>query len=406
MIAQLLAGPEIGSKDVDDREQQACIAGQTVEVAGRACTLRVSARLAAFADHWPRSDRPSAGACQVFQCADLLEIWLDTVGAARGTRPIFVGLFDEAGDPMMLLPLGIERKRGGRELGFLDGGVSDYNQPVLFPGAASIDAEAWTRTWAAIVRAIPPFDVAVFEKVVASCGGLPNPLLHFGGSASDEAGHAMSLPTSTAELEARLPRRSVNKRKLKQLSAHGPVALEVAASEAEAQAFLDAVVANKARQYERTGVRGFDHPGMRDYYAEATRRLPRPMGVHVSALTCGGEIVACHWGLIRNDRFYMLLTAYAQDWSRYSPGTLLHNALIRWCRERGLERFDFGIGNEPYKAEYCDERIPLYRSEIPNGPAGRVHLAASRTLTRLRATGLWQRLRPIKWAIIRRLRGG
>ena len=114
MIAQPLAGVEIGASRSKLRELHQGVKRNAVEVGGRLCTVLASDSLAAFAEHWPLSDRPDGAACHVFQCADLLEVWLDTVGAARRTRPVFVGLFDEAGRPMLLLALGIESKRGGR----------------------------------------------------------------------------------------------------------------------------------------------------------------------------------------------------------------------------------------------------------------------------------------------------
>lgn len=353
-----------------------------------------------FAGHWPRSRQMGDAACHVFQCAEVIEVWLDTLGRARGTRPVFVGVYDAAHRPIMLLALGIERRRGSRVLSFLDGTVFDYNQPIVFPTASSIDAADRSMIWPAIVRALPPFDAVVLDKLPERVGGLPNFLVQLGAVPTGQSGHAMSLVGSGSELEARLPYRKVRNRLRRQLSSLGPVAFRVAASAPEAEALLRQVFALKAQQFRRTRVPGFGLPGKREFYVAATRLLACPETVHVSALTVGDATIACQWGLVLHGRFYLLLTAYDEAWKRFSPGALHHEALIRWCHARGMSSFDFGIGDEAYKAGYCDSSMPLYRLELPMSVMGRTYLATERLLIRLRATRAWKRLRPLKWGIV------
>ena len=67
-------------------------------------------------------------------------------------------------------------------------------------------------------------------------------------------------------------------------------------------------------------------------------------------------------------------------------------------------RFDFGIGDEAYKDEYCDVVLPLHVAVLPRTLRGRLFLAGGRGLDRLRASGPWQRVRPYKWVVLRALR--
>lgn len=370
----------------------------------RPFAVSASETLERFAGHWPRSDRLGNATCHIFQCADLIEVWLDTIGKARRTRPVFVGVYDAADRPALLLGLGIELRWGARVLSFLDGTVSDYNQPVVFPAAAAISEAAWSRIWPRILRTIPPFDVAEFDKMPGSIGTLPNPLLHLGAASTAGAGHAMTLPGSLPDLETKLPHRRGRNRLLRQLTTLGPVEFKVASTTTEAEIMLRTVVALKARQYEKSRVPGFDLPGARDFYHAVTRRIPCPGTAHVSALTVGDAVIACHWGLVLEGRFYLLLTAYDERWRRFSPGAHLHDELIRWCHAHGIMSFDFGIGDEAYKADYCDTRVLLHRVQVTLGRTGRAYLAAGRILAWLRATRAWRALRPLKWDIIRGLR--
>lgn len=368
--------------------------------------VRVADNLSAFPD-WPRSSDAGPARCHVFQCADILEVWLDTIGKARRVEAVFIGIDDEAGQTVMLLPLGIERVRGIRVLGFLDGTVVDYSQPVLFPAASRLDAAAMARLWPQIQSALPNFDVAVFDKMPMEVGGQANPMMHLGVVSMPESGHVMSLTGTADEIEKRIPVSKRHGRYLRQFAREHDVVLEVANSLDRGRRFLDDMIENKARKFHETRVPGFEVPGKRAFYVEATRRLPNLAPIHLSAIRAGDVVVASHWGLVFGDRFYFLMTAHAGgEWRKFSPGRILNDALIRWCHTHGYRWFDFGIGDEAYKDEYCDVVIPLHVAVIPVTLLGRLFVASGAVLNRLRASRLWQRLRPYKWVLRRALKGG
>lgn len=305
---------------------------------------------------------------------------------------------------MVLLPLGIERHCGVRVLSLLDGTVVDYNQPVLFQAARAIDAAAWSEIWAMIVRALPAFDAAIFDKMPERVGALTNSLVPPGSVPLPHSGHCMGLVGSGADIEVRLPHRKDRARLRRRLCERGPITFEVAESAAEAVTFLQQVLAGKARQFARTRVPGFEVPGKRAFYLAATQRLACPGTVHVSASRVGDAIVACHWGLVLGGRFYLILTTYDANWKRFSPGAMHHEALIRWCHARGMTAFDFGVGDEAYKGDYCDTRIPLHRVEIGLSRRGRAYLAVERGMAWMRGTSVWGLLRPLKWIVVRAVR--
>ena len=371
-----------------------------------ALPLRVSVATRLDAEPgWPTTDAMGEARCHVFQCADVIAVWLDTIGAARRVRPVFVAVRDAAGRPLMLIPFGIERRGGVRVLGFLDGTVVDYSTPVLFPASAGLDRAAMLRVWAEIAAAVPPHDVALLDKLPERVGDLANPLMHLATARMPESGHVMSLPEARDALEARIPVSKRHVRYQKQLARDHAVGLAVADSPEEARRFLADMVENKSRKFDETRVPGFEVPGKLAFYQVATERLPNLAPVHLSAVRAGTEVIASHWGLVQGDRFYFLMTAYAGGaWRKFSPGRILNDELIRWCHARGYRWFDFGIGDEAYKDEYCDVVLPLHVAVLPRTLRGRLSLAAGRGLDRLRASRLWQRVRPYKWVVLRALR--
>ena len=83
--------------------------------------------------------------------------------------------------------------------------------------------------------------------------------------------------------------------------------------------------------------------------------------------------------------------AYREESARLSPGTVLGMAMFRAAIDDDrVERIDYGLGDEPYKAEWMDERHMLWRIEAfdprtPAGLAGAVRAAASSLVRRLRS---------------------
>ena len=60
------------------------------------------------------------------------------------------------------------------------------------------------------------------------------------------------------------------------------------------------------------------------------------------------------------------------EFRNYSPGELLLANVIRMCCERGLEKFDLGIGDAAYKQVYCRDAEALFDSVIPVTVAGQL----------------------------------
>lgn len=344
--------------------------------------------------------------CHVFQLADVLEAWMDTIGARRGIEPLLVAVTDETGAPLMLLPFGIERRHGIRVLTFLDLHVSDYNVPVLFRATPAWTKDEVRALWSRIVAALPAFDLTQLEKMPELVGDKPNPLLHLGARRWPVSSHIAHLSSPWETFPSpRLKSASRNRKFYRQLEKLSPLTYEVARTQADASRTLDILMRQKARRFAETRVPGFEsHPGMEDFYREATARLLDKGVAVVAAIKSGDSVLAAQWGLRHGDSYYYLISGYeAGQWQKYSPGRILHEAMLRWCLENGVTIADFGIGDESYKLEYCDEHIALFEVERAMTMRASLHLLAHRTLAALRETSLWKAVRPYKWVLRRAL---
>ena len=386
-----------------ERTENSSAASSECQPSRKSVQIRVTSKLEDFADWWPRTDRLGAGLCYAFQCADILDIWRDTIGAARKIQTLFVAVLGEGERPQLLLPLGIERRHHMRVLTFLDDGVSDYNAPVVFPGAPELDFE---RIWQDLMRLLPPFDVAIFEKMPDDICGVLNPLMKLRVTNYSMSGHVTVLSGTWAEFAAhRLPRQRDTRRKRRRLAKLGSVVFAVAETHADYDKMFASMIRQKTRRYlETMGVDEFDRLGRRCYYTEATHRLAGQRTVHLSALKVDDQIVATHWGLVVDNRFYSLLPAYeGGEWSRYSPGRLLIENLIEWSFANRVEFFDFGVGDEKYKAEFQAHTLSLYRCILPVTMAGHIYAtvyeAANRTRLAMRNTKVGAMLKRLRIAV-------
>lgn len=365
----------------------------TDAVSGR---VRISRDFPDFASVWPRSDTPGATRCHAFQYADVLEVWLKTIGAARGVDPYFVVFHDERGEPRFAVALGIERRFGVRILTFLDGGVSDYNAPVVFANGAARPYPLHEFV-TLLARLLPPFDLVMFEKMPADVLGVPNPLVRPGMESHTPSGHVAALAGTWSDAAKRLPRAQDSRRKRRKLEAMGKLAFVVADDNASRTRLLDAMIRQKTRRYiETRGWDGFDRPGYRDYFRQMTERLAPSGAVHLSALTLDEKVIAAHWGMVCGTRFYSLMPSFDAECSRFSPGRLLLEHLFEWAYAHGIECFDFGIGDEAYKFEFRDSVLPLYRAVIPVTMAGSAYLFALNRKNALRASRAWTWLRALR----------
>lgn len=127
----------------------------------------------------------------------------------------------------------------------------------------------------------------------------------------------------------------------------GPVRFEL--DDPSPQVF-EACVAWKASQYVATGVQNM----FADPRNVALFRRLRERGVLlVSSLRAGDTLLAVHFGSSHDGRTTWWVPAYDPAWSKFSPGRLLLEELMKASHARGDREFDFLIGDEGYKFMYA-----------------------------------------------------
>ncbi len=359
--------------------------------------VQVSTDWAAVRDGWPAlADLGRGIEGFAFQTRDWIDAWFATLGRSGGAEPLFV-ILGEPTAPRAFLPFVVRRRHGLRVLEGFGDGTADYHAPLLAAGAAFGPAEA-EAIWSALARGRHAPDAVHLDKAVAEIRGAPNPLLAWGARPYPMSGHVARLDDPWSAWFDRHFGRETQKtlaRKRRKLGEFGPVETRFARDLPEALAWLNALIAGKAAQMQGAEVEnGLAGSATEAFYETLTRASGTEGPVRLYALTVGGTPIALQWGVAAGDRFTNLLTSYLEgDWTRFSPGLLLFRYLLEDCRAAGIRTFDFGIGDEGYKARFSDDPAIVLNSIVrARSLRGRGYAAAQSARHHLRNA------RSVRWA--------
>ena len=343
--------------------------------------------------------------CTAFQSFDWLATWQRHIGARNGVLPAIVVARDGEGTILFLLPLAVRPAGFARELTWLGSELCDYNAPLLAATFSTrIDAKHFMAMWENIARCLQDnprlhYDSIILTKMPETVGAQQNPMRHLGGTINASGAYLTHL-TGDWETYYTTKRSSATRRhdrsKRRRLAEFGEVKFVNPAGDSETLRTLDALMAQKARWFAHMGVVNlFAKPGYAEFYRAlasdpATRHL-----VHVSRLDVGATAAAVNLGLIYRDCYYHLLASYDDgEVSRFGPGAAHLHDLLHYAIDRGLRIFDFTIGDERYKRDWCDTELKLYDYIAPATWRGAFvampMLAAQRLKRRIKQT-------PVVW---------
>ncbi|MGK0437181.1 MAG: CelD/BcsL family acetyltransferase involved in cellulose biosynthesis [Paracoccaceae bacterium] len=336
----------------------------------------------------------------LFQSYSWQHCWYDKVGHTK-VEPRIIVVRQGSNATVLLLPLCIQRRRGLRELTFMGGLVTDYHAPMIAADWQPSEIE-FVALWQQIRLAVSGFDLVWFEKQPKLVNNVVNPLSRL-FQKEMALSHSLTLDAPWQELYQHKVSKRIradSRRQLKRLNEVGELKFEVEVTAERASQIIDKMIEQKRSRYKNMGVYDlFDEVGYQQFFTSLHQHWQAPGKVHISAFSVNDTIIATHWGLVDQARFYYLMPSYeAGDWAKFSAGRLLLEEMIQWSIDNGLQEFDFSFGDEAYKKSWCDVSTPLFLSVQANSILGKsAYLAWS----------LSEKLKSIKWlkALVQRVRG-
>jgi CelD/BcsL family acetyltransferase involved in cellulose biosynthesis len=311
-----------------------------------------------------------------FQSYSWLNHWYSKVGKPLENVIPQIVVLSSGNTTIAILPFGVRKKYSCSILEWLGGEQTDYLGPVYNPEHLEhIDLN--NDLWMEIDKHLVPYDIAHLKKQVngnkifTALNGPGNTLVSWGYT---------SLTTLSDNWEAHLydrvkkKIRSDTRRQEKRLNELGELKYFSTVEVAGTEEIVKTMIRQKRQRYLNTGV--WDMlaiPENESFYLDLINISDNQYKVHYSSAQVGKEIIATHVGLVSNDTFYYLMPAHEQgEWERFSPGRLLLQYLLKYSIEKRLKFFDFTIGGESYKNNWCDDGVQLfelYRKKTIKGQA-------------------------------------
>jgi CelD/BcsL family acetyltransferase involved in cellulose biosynthesis len=373
-------------------------------------TFGIYTSLDAVKDEWRRFQ--DVAECTAFQSYEWLASWQRHVGARDGTVPVVaVGRFAD-GKTAFILPLAVESRRSVRRLCWLGQDLCDYNAPLLARTFAQRVAPSrflalWNELLARL-QADPALrcDWIEFEKMPHSVGVQSNPFVNLDVMPNANSAHITQLGDNW-ETFYRAKRSSATRRrdraKRKRMGELGEIRFETAVGADDLGRTLDTLWEQKKQIFARKGIADiFARPGYREFFADFATNPDSRHLAHVSCVLIGSNCAAANLAIVFGDCYYHVLSSYGYgEMTRFGPGRLHLRELLAYAIGRGLRLFDFTIGDEDYKLEWSDLRLPLYDYSAATTwrgrPASLVSAARRRTKRFIKQT-------PALWHAVSRLR--
>jgi CelD/BcsL family acetyltransferase involved in cellulose biosynthesis len=374
-----------------------------------AISLSVHDNLAAVERDWRRFEETAD--CTPFQSFNWLDPWQRHIGKLNRVTPAII-IGRRGDDILFILPLAVQPGTIARKLTFLGQELCDYNAPLLAPEfSAAIGRDGFVALWrdiCALLQATPALhhDIVALAKMPETVGRQPNPLLSLDTRLNPSGAYETPLDPDweqfyTAKRSTATRRR--DRTKFKRLGQLGEVRFADPQAPQEIAATLEMLIEQKSKSFARMGVSNlFARPGHVAFYRELAAATPALRLAHLSRLDVGATWAAINLGLVYRDCYYHVLASYDDgEVSRFGPGAAHLRELLRYAIGRGLKRFDFTIGDEPYKREWCDAAQRLHDHStavtVRGWPSAAVSLAWRGTKRTIKQTApLWaaaQRLR-------------
>jgi D-aspartate ligase len=332
-------------------------------------SVQIFSDLGAIEAQWRQFERNAD--CTAFQTFDWLATWQKHVGERRNARPVIaVGRFG-AGDIALIVPLCLVQGPLARRLCWMGQNISDYNAPLLATDfSARTTREDFLAAWNELLVQIQcepllRHDWIEFEKMPETVGAQTNPFVHLKVTPNRSSAHLAHLGDDWdtfyhAKRSAATRRR--DRSKLRHMSQFGDVEFITATDVVDARSTLEILMEQKSRALVRKGVADiFAQPGHRAFFLDlATNPKARHL-VHIGRTQIGDVCAAANFGVVFGGCYYHLLASYVDgEVAHYGPGALHLRELLAYAIKRGLKSFDFTIGDEPYKRDWCDSVLKLY----------------------------------------------
>lgn len=325
------------------------------------CDVYVCNDLDAVGDIWKKFQETAE--LTPFQRFEWLRHWYCSF--SNGRIEPFVVLVYEAGRLVLIAPLAIETGYLTRRLIWLGHSVNDHNAPIVdAEWLAQLDGQRASRLWRLITRHAERVDYLHLIRSPGELAGSCNPFLGDAPQAYSSDSHYLRLAGDWPAFYSRL-RGAKSRRRLREkanrLAKIGPVRLRRVRGTQELSTVISRLLVWKTDKLDDRGSRNpFADGRMQQLLCDFAVEHPDSDMLRIYVMEVGGRPVAATVALIHDGVFNFFIPAFDDTGIRNcSPGTIMLVKLIELSARAGYSKFDFSLGDEGYKEEWCDVRVEM-----------------------------------------------
>jgi CelD/BcsL family acetyltransferase involved in cellulose biosynthesis len=295
-----------------------------------------------------------------------------------------------AGEPVAFLPVGV--RNGG--LNFLSSPRGDFNDLIFATNAESelgnTDLDEVCRlALSALDDSSLRWHNACLENVVAD-SWLMTALSPSDAAANTSfpcrpfiAQHGVGPATRLTEespddLKKKLCRKKTTKRRRNQLERLGNLEFVARLDQNELAQARELFVKLHCERRRAAGDESFLEEENGQRFLAAILQGPTQHSAKLSTLRLNDQDIALCLGLEADGRYSYYAPTFDAEWSQYAAGDVLLSFMLEDAIDRGIEVFDFGLGDEAYKARFASETREVFK----------IHLFGSGVTPRLKRAAL------------------
>lgn len=300
-----------------------------------------------------------------FQSINWLTVLYEDLAPAKRAMPRLVVVSERnSGEVAFILPLVILKKKGLRIARSADLGVSDYGGPILGPAPLK-KRRSIRRAWRAVRHALRDVDMIRLERMPAEIGGLPNPLVTRPGAVpARHSGNVLVIDTTVEDFlrsRGKKYRKEVERCTRLWEKEGNPLFKRAMTPDEVARGYRELEEQQAARHAALGSKYVLHQPAFRSFYERLVMDGTECDLGYLFTLEAKGEVVAALFGILHEGTFTLRRIANGGErWSHLSPGRLVIVEAMKYFVAQGVRRFDFGIGDYPFKRGFGVDEVPLY----------------------------------------------
>lgn len=298
---------------------------------------------------------------------------------------VIIATLEEDRKPVLVLALEIVSEKGCRVARFPGGSHANSNFPAVDAEfARQADASRLRELVAGIKRERPDIDLIRLDRQIFEREGVGNPLALLGAAESPNIALWADL---TGGFDALADKGSM-KRKHKRHRAHarkfeelGKIGIFRARAREDVERCLDFFFEQKAERFRKAGIKNvFESPQIQSFMRDLfTKSGSGGDDRHIlTAMEVGNRLLAVSAETTTLKRVTCEFAAFdASKDIQGSPGEYLYFENISRACDEGFEIYDFGVGDEDYKRQWCKIEIVQFDTVLPLTSKGRIYAASN-----------------------------